>query len=521
MVPVVLLVALSVLAFARYLSISHGRTFHFDEWYWVLLRNDFSRSTLLENHNGHLSIIPGFIYVVLFRTVGLSRYSIYLSLAFLAHIAVSWALFVIFLKRFGPAVGILIAASTLFLGSGAQNYLWAFQIGFMLSVFGYLLGRIAIDSDEERKGLLLAALIVSLGSSGIGIPATAALALEAILRRWRIRDLWPFFVTGALYLVWYATYGRSDADGKYAHLIPKYARDSAAAVVAGVFDFTLDWGYLVLGILCGLLIFQIFRARGMTPGAAGAFLFLALFWSLTCLSRAQFWDVGAGRYVYAAFIPYLMLISEFVPRTSRKHFAIGAAVLVPIGVIASWSRMDSEALFYRLWGQSVSAELLALELHRESAPWDYFPDKVRAPNIYSEAYFAATDELGSSPAARTTALPKLMREARLEFDRVSLELGDIKTTVQQRDDSTCDGVMTGSDRMRLRLRPGVQYLNAVKNDVVIGFKRFGNSRSETGQVTIPQGSSVRIEVKSDELTRPWVVVQVNTGGGLCRSLNQS
>lgn len=520
--PVFALVSVSALAFLRYRSISHYRTFHFDEWYWVLLRNDFSQASLLENHNGHLSIIPGFIYVTLFRTVGLSHYSIYLSLAFVTHIAVSCLLFHLFRKKFGAAVGLLIASLALFLGSGAQNYLWAFQIGFMFSILGYLIGRTSFVSDVRyRPYVLLAALSLSLGSSGMGVPVAAALGLEALLRRLRIRDFWPFLVTGSLYLVWYVNYGRSDANGDFAHLIPKYARDSAAAVVAGVFDFTLDWGYLALGVLCGLFIATIIGHRKLAPATAGAVLFLLLFWSLTCLSRAQYWDVGAGRYIYAAFVPFLMILLDVVPKERRTVTTLTAGILVPLAISASWSRMDNEANFYKLWGQSVGAELLALELHRDVAPWDYFPDKVRAPNIYAQSYFAATDALGSSPASTLQQLPLLMREARLDFDRVSLELGDITATPTSPSSTICDGTITSPTRMRLRLQAGHQYFTAVENDVVVGFKRFGNSRSETAQISIKKGSTVQVTVRPDGIQRPWVAVQVSPDGRLCRSLNGS
>lgn len=513
---------LSLLAFVRYRSISHGRTFHFDEWYWVLLRNDFSRHALLDNHNGHLSVIPGFIFVSLFNTIGLSRYWIYLSIGFLTHIALAWLLYAMFSKKFGRTFGVCIAAATLFLGSGAQNYLWSFQIGFMFSAIGYLLGRLALESSAKSKRIaLFFSLFLALGSSGLGVPITAALGFEALLRRWRLRDLWPFVSTGFAYGLWYLAYGRSDANSDYAHLIPKYARDSASAVVAGIFDFTLDWGYLVLGILAGLVIVRLFRLRKVTAPTAGALVFLSLFWSLTCLSRAQYWDVGAGRYVYAAFVAFLIILWDLLPTTRANWLRLGALLLVPITVWASWSRMDSEALFYKVWGQSVAAELLALDLHRTTAPFDYYPDKVRAPNVYAAAYFTATDRLGSSPAVRPSALPGLIKEARIEFDRVSLELGDIAVRIYETESSSCDGLMTSASRTRLRLNSGVQDFNAITQDITVGFKRYGTRRSDTFQITIPKGSTAQVTVRRDSLKRDWTLVQLNQGGGLCRSVTQN
>ena len=514
------MILLSTLAFMRYRSISHGRTFHFDEWYWVLLRNDFSRHALLDNHNGHLSIIPGFVFVSLFNTIGISRYWIYLSIGFLTHIVLAWLLYVMFSKKFGELIGVCIAAATLFLGSGAQNYLWSFQIGFMFSVIGYILGRLALESEWKSKRIVLfLALCLTLGSSGIGIPTTAALGVEALLRKWRLRNLWPFYTTGLAYSLWYLAYGRSDANGVYAHLIPKYARDSASAVVAGVFDFTLDWGYLALGILIGLVIVKLIRLRRVPAPTAGALVFVFLFWSLTCLSRAQYWDVGAGRYVYAAFVAFLVILLDLLPTTRPNWLRVGALLIVPISIWASWSRMDSEALFYKTWGQSVAAELLALDLHRDSVPIDYYPDKVRAPNVYASSYFAAIDRLGSSPAVQKSALGGLMKDARIEFDRVSLELGDVKVDIKEESDGSCDGLMTDSQRTRLRLNTGIQNLNAITQDVTVGFKRFGSRRSDVGQITIPKGSTAQVTVRHDSINHAWVVVQLNQGGGLCRSVN--
>jgi hypothetical protein len=508
----------AVFATWRFWSISGGRTFHFDEWAWVLRRNDFSIDALLGDHNGHLSIIPATIYIAMFNIVGLSTYGVYMLLGYAVHVMVSIALAIVIRDRFGVGSGISVGLMFLFLGTISQNTLWPFQIGFMSSVLGYLVIRITLDREVSRRALFVfLGLLLSLGSSGVGIPVFAAVTVELLIRGWRGRRLLCVGIPFVLYSVWYLAFSESDTNLDFWNLIPKYSRDSAAAALAGIFGYTLDWGLLTLGIALGLLILAIVKRRGASPATIGALLYVFIFWALTCLSRAQFWDVGAGRYIYAVLPPILVVFAEVTRRFSHRAMTSLFLVAAVLSIWGTWDRMNAEAYFYRSWGQSVAAELLALELHRESAPDNYFPDTVRAPDIYASSYFAATSKFGSSPSATVDELPSLLKDARAGFDRVSLELGDVSVSEYLQPTTPCNPTQPQNGRERIKLSAGENLIRAEGSDITVGFRRFANRRLDVFHTVIRKDSTVKIDVRPDSLTRQWVVVKVTEAGEICAS----
>ncbi len=513
-----MMVAGAMLATWRFWSISGGRTFHFDEWAWVLRRNDFSIDALFGDHNGHLSVIPATVYITMFNVVGLSAYGAYMLLGYAVHFMVSVALGIVFRDRFGVGPGISVGLMFLFLGTISQNTLWPFQIGFMSSVLGYLVIRISLDRDTPRQSLFVfLGLLLSMGSSGVGIPVFAAVTVELIVRGWRGRRLVCVGIPFALYSAWYLSFSKSDTNFDFWDLIPKYSRDSAAAALAGIFGYTLDWGLLTLGVALGLLALAILKRPGASPAIIGGLVYVLLFWALTCLSRAQFWDVGAGRYIYAVLPPILVIFAEVTGHFSRRVMTPLILVTAALSIWGTWDRMNAEAHFYRSWGQSVAAELLALELHRESVPDNYFPDTVRAPDIFASSYFAATSKFDSSPAATVDELPSLMKDARIEFDRVSIELGDVRVSEYRGESTPCSPALPVNGRERIKLSAGTNLIRAEGSDVTVGFRRFANRRLDLFQTVIQKDSTVTIDVRPDSLTRQWVVVKVAGSGGMCAS----
>ena len=460
-------------------------------------------------------MIPAALYLALFHTVGFAKYGAYLCLAYLAHFAVAGALCISFAKRFGRVVGFSIGTAFLFFGGGSQNILWSFQVGFMLSILGYLIGRSSLEDPVVRDRTLLVALILSLGSSGIGVPVFAALFVEAVARRRRLGRLWPFAVVGSGYFIWYFVAGTSDTNFDYLRLIPKYARDSAGATIAASFDFTLDWGLVALGLLLGTFLLVRVRSRRISPASLGAVAFLSVFWILTCLSRAQFWDVGAGRYVYAASVPMLVILSESIPRRTSSLTKYLVVTLCGLSIWATWSRMDSEGRWYKEWGQSVAAELRALEIYRANAAFDYFPDKVRAPDIFADVYFKTTKDFRSSPAATTAEIARFSNAARIEFDRVSLELKAVTVTIGDPVSNECTSQTTSVGNPRIRLEKGISVVKAVDGDVVIAFRRYANRRLDVMHTIIPRGKEARLTVLEDGINRPWFVAKASGDGQVC------
>ena len=87
----------------------------------------------LQPHVDHFSLIPVLLYQVLLRLVGLRSYLPYLGLTWSLHLAWIWLIFRITARRAGREFWLVAALPQLFLGSGNENLLHAFQTTFLLS----------------------------------------------------------------------------------------------------------------------------------------------------------------------------------------------------------------------------------------------------------------------------------------------------------------------------------------------------------------------------------------------------
>src|SRR3954467_9982905 len=104
-------------------------TFYHDEWAFILQR-DLSVDGLLKPHNEHLSATLVLLYRVLLGTVGMGSYWPYLGVTFALHVAVAGLVYAIVRSETpGRSAGWALGAMAvmLFLGSGGDDILWAFQ----------------------------------------------------------------------------------------------------------------------------------------------------------------------------------------------------------------------------------------------------------------------------------------------------------------------------------------------------------------------------------------------------------
>jgi hypothetical protein len=140
--------------------------------------------------------------------VGLRSVAPYQALVIVAHLTVA-ALSRIVMRRAGVGPWLSTAAATLFvfLGSGAENILVAFQITFV-GALAFGLGHLLLadhDGPVDRRDLL--GLLLGLGGllcSGVAVSMTITVGLAVLLRRgWRIALLHTAPLA-AIYVSWLA-----------------------------------------------------------------------------------------------------------------------------------------------------------------------------------------------------------------------------------------------------------------------------------------------------------------------------
>ena len=481
----------------HFASISKDRTFQYDEWNFVMNRWQFNPDIFLQPHNSHLSLFPATIYWALFHIVGLSHYGVYQMIGYLSHILVASVFVVLVKTRLGETSAIALGTAILFLGAGAENILWPFQIGSMFSLAGYLLAIYFLKNTINKNQLLaMLALMLSLGSAGLGVAAVAAVAIEILISQRVHKSWWVVVAPTAIWLIWYSQYGISDIRSDNFSVALRYVNESFASSLSGIFGLSIGWGFIFEILFVSTIIY-----------------FTYVNWSFTALSRAQNWAPQSSRYLYLS-IPIIFLICvELSKSLPRPQLNVAVVIISIWSITAGWAHFESHARWLRDWSSDVRAELSVLESRRHFVDRDYQPDPIRAPDIITNKYFAALRELKSSPALDMAELRTSSAATRTEVDRVLLETDVLAITQPEESSSFCKAGVSASDFLS---RAGTSTAIASPDgDIEIGFRNFGDSPSSVLKTLIPSGSQVTVTISSSLNQDMWIVTSLTPNKRVC------
>ncbi len=505
---------LCLLAILKFASISNERTFQYDEWNFVMNRWQFNPDTFLKPHNSHFSFFPATIFWILLQIAGLNHYGAYQMIGYLSHILVASVFVVLVKTRLGETSAIALGTAILFLGVGAENILWPFQIGAILSLAGYLLAIYFLESTINKNQLLaMLALMLSLGSAGLGVAAVAAVATEIVISKRTRKSWWVVVVPTALWLIWYSQYGISDIRSDNFSVALRYVNESLASNLSAIFGLSIGWGIIFEILFVSAIIYLTFFKKIVTPRLVGLFSMLFINWFLTALSRAQNWAPQSSRYLYLS-IPIIFLICvELSKGLPRPQLNVGVVVISMWSITAGWAHLDSHASWLRDRSSDVRAELSVLESRRPFVDRNYQPDPIRAPDIIANKYFAALRALKSSPALDAAKLRTSSAATRTEIDRVLLETEVLAITQPEKSSSFCKAGVSAADFLTL---PGTSTAIASPDgDIEIGFRNFGDTPSSELKTLIPSGSQVTVNISSSLNQDMWIVTSLTPNKRVC------
>src|SRR5579864_1266074 len=165
------LAGLSTLICAGVLYVTKYRSFFYDEWTFIVQRRGWEPEVFLFSHNGHWSTIPILVWKILFVTVGLRSHIPYEATLLIAHLVAVMLLFSLIRRRSGDLPAFAAALTLLVLGSGGDDIVWAFQLGWVASVVFGLLAMLLLHSEPSRARLIAASvsLLFSLMCSSVGL----------------------------------------------------------------------------------------------------------------------------------------------------------------------------------------------------------------------------------------------------------------------------------------------------------------------------------------------------------------
>jgi hypothetical protein len=319
--PPVLLALVAVVVLA---VLSRGMTFYHDEYTFILLR-DLSVRGIFAPHNEHLSATLVILYRVLLGTVGMVSYWPYLGVTFALHVGVAGLVYVVVRREAPLAFALGAMALMLFLGSGGDDILWAFQSG---TIGATAAGMAALVVAPRRPALAAVLLTVALATSGVGLAWFVGTAVHLLLTR-RNAIVWLLLPLG-LYLVWFVLFATSSVSPGLGGLV-EYVLTGLTATAAGVLGSTS----LVVGAIALLaLAFGLARLWTVPPVVLAMLVASVAFFAIAGLVRAQLGaeQATASRYIYVAAPALIVAGAVVLARIPRPAGNVIAALVLAVAL---------------------------------------------------------------------------------------------------------------------------------------------------------------------------------------------
>ncbi len=393
-----------------------GRWFLFwrDEWDFISDRPDPTIDALLAQYNTHFVAVPVLVYDGLLAVFGLRTYLPYLAVAWAAHFLIAGLLYRIVSRRSGRVLGLAAGLSILFLGSGFEVFLHAFQIQYGFALAGGLLALDQLDQPApNRRRVMVAALglLVAVASSGLGVICTGLVLLWGLLRRHR-PTLAAAAPAIAAYGAWYLVFGRGGGISSGAGLTPiesvyavLYGMGAAVVGLLGLppTRFALVGVGVGLGALAGLAV-ALRRGYRPDPLAIAALAALLAEHVLQTIFRAAYGVEHGARpgYVYPGVVFLWLALAGLVGsrierlRWRGRALPLAAAVLVLPMVLANMRQLAGIVTLSRQLRATEFAELRLIESLRDEPglALDVQPDDEYLISLTPRRYLAAIDRFG-------------------------------------------------------------------------------------------------------------------------------
>jgi hypothetical protein len=504
-------------AAALLLHVGRGLTWFYDEWSWILQRRTGSLDDFLANHNGHLNLVPVMVYKAMWAVFGLTDYTAFRVLDVVLHVATCGLLLVYLRRRTSPWFAVGAAIAVLYLGYAYQDLLWPFQIQYIGAVAAGL-GAFLLLDRRDRAGDMGAALAlgIAVACSGVGLPFAGAVAVELAVRRDSWRRLWVPLAPLALWGLWYLQYGQSQVKASNIDIAPGNAARMGAAAVGALAGTGSENGRYLIGALGAVVIIVLAAERRISPRFAAVLVLTLGYWLLTALSRAQFNEPDASRYLYPGAIFVVLVLSELIPRLRVPGGRVGtiACAVVVVGLLGfsvrgNVQQLRDGAAGLRDASTYVKAELRAVELARGRVDAAFRPDPIRAPQIDAGGYLAAVDDLGS-PADSLSALRRAPAPIRTTVDAVLLRALDAQLTVASEPATDCAVASPRADGSVVVRGRSPSVVVEASMPVAVSARVLGPRGATTPIGTVPAASARALHLPATA-AGPWEVLLASAG----------
>lgn len=505
--------------------LTRGTTLWFDDWAFVLNRRGSSLDTLLAPHGEHLSLVPVLLYKLLFATAGVGDYRPYRAMVIVAHLVLVALLFLYARRRVGDHLAMLAAALLALFGPGWEDILWPFQIGYLLSLIGGLGMLLALDHEAGwADAAACALLLLSLVSSGIGVPILLGVIVEFVLIR-RAAGWWVVGAPLVLYAIWWIAYQHAPLHSENVYLTPGFVASGIASTFAALVGLggnivpagqgtLLEWGPPLALAALALGIWRVTRWRALPARSAGLAMMLLSFWVIAGLGRASIQPAYSSRYLLVGAALTLMLVVELArgvtPGWAPRVVITVAAVAA---VLSNVDGLRSGGAFLRSEAQVTRADLAVAPLARPFQPTSYLLH-------YMPGYPLVDVPLGSYlTVARTLGTPAFDVDELEHANEPAREQADLELITMERiglvpialhpSPHDCETLMppgvavpgTAPFEAALAVPSDGLLVGGSKSSVVIGLRRFGGQFQAIGSVA--PGALALLHPPRDGAGVPW------------------
>jgi hypothetical protein len=400
--PTLALALAMAVAAAGVLHLTRGFTFYYDEWNFIVNRQDFTADALFLPHNEHMVLVPVLAFKGLWELAGLDNYWVFRLVVVGLHLLCAVLVYLLARRRLGDVLALAPAVVLLFLGTAWEVILWPFEIQFLIPTAAGLGVLLALER-QDLKGDLAAGglLLLAFGSGSLGVPVAVGASVEILFGRRRVARLLRVIAPPvALYALWLYEYDPYRHQYGSIGSIPKFAAEQLGSVLAGIAGFrygSVRPVALVLAIALVVLVAErlVRRREGRARLAALAAMALT-YWGALALYRPWVLDQQPSRFLYAGSVFALLIAVELARgrRPGRGALAV-VGVLVALAVASNFDDLRDGAHNLRDYSDFVQPGLGALELARGTVDPAFRPEPTRAPDIVADEYFEASDRFGS------------------------------------------------------------------------------------------------------------------------------
>ena len=526
-----LILVIAVFASVGFLVFNAGRdtTFYWDEWDFIQGSRRGGLDVLLTPHNGHLSIVPILIYRALFASVGLRDYAAYRITLIAIHLACCLLFFLLARRAVGRTLALLMTFLLLLVGNAWQDLLTPFQMSFLISLATGLLAFLLIDRPSTLgKVVAAASLVVSIGSSGVGIPMVAAAAVLILARPDRWSTIWIVMPAASLYGLWYIADGVPQAKLSNVPHISTYLIRSAAGAMGGMLGVGTDWGLILVPIAVAFLSLRMCR-MSISPSMAASLTVAGTFWLLIAMARASLGDADANRYIYPGALFILLIAKEAFARMPTPPLLLAAlGTMTAAAVAANVLALNAGVAQLRDSAATVRAELAAVEIARHVVKSDFQPDSLLMPQVSAGSYLLAVTDLGS-PAYSVATIVHSPETVRASTDHVleraellelrgvpSAPLGPVPSPDDllplERQGGSCLLVSVPSSGISFTSPAGGMTFQSQGDTAVhVQLRRFAGSYHAPAVPVDGDGPIFALKLGADDLAIPWHVKVLGSG----------